>query len=172
MTFEDAYKLAHEIAGVFIDEEAAISQVKGSASIYDDDNPVCTLLGFAYSNMFSEEQQVEVKKIFTNPIREQTLKRVRSKMLAVTSVAGQSFAEQVTTNIIDSIVAIGEHSVAPRVSRKRLTALFKDYPCLWFCVIASTIYNNKCVLAASENAKKRPSPGTAQSTRNAAASLL
>ena len=113
MTFEDAYKLAHEIVGVFIDEEAAISQVKGSASIYDDDNPVCTLLGFAYSNMFSEEQQEEVKKIFTNPIREQTLKRVRSKMLAVTSVAGQSFAEQVTTNIIDSIAAIGEHSVAP-----------------------------------------------------------
>lgn len=170
MTFEEAYKFAHEVAGVFVDEEEVEAKASGT-SIYDSDNHVNTLLNYPYSNMFTETSDEEVRKIFSNPIREQTLKRVRSKLLAVASLTGYKFVDQVTANLIDEISAIGKHYTAPRVSKKRLTALFSDIPCLWFCIIASTIYSNRLVVASSERLKK-VSPGTGQSTRTAASGLL
>lgn len=171
MTFEESYKFAHEVAGVFVDEEEVEAKSQGT-SIYDADNHVNTLLNYPYSNMFTKTSEVEVRKIFTNPIREQTLKRVRSKLLAVASLTGYKFVEQLTTNLIDEISAIGKHYTAPRVSRKRLTELFEDIPCLWFCIVASTIYNNRLVVASNERIKKKASPGTERSTRTASASLL
>ena len=171
MTFEEAYKFAHEVAGVFVDEEEVEAKASGT-SIYDSDNHVNTLLNYPYSNMFTETSDEEVRKIFSNSIREQTLKRVRSKLLAVASLTGYKFVEQVTTNLVDEISAIGKHYTAPRVSKKRLTALFSDIPCLWFCIVASTIYSNRLVVASSERLKKKASPGTGQSTRTAASGLL
>lgn len=170
MTFEESYKFAHEVAGVFVDEEDVEAKARGT-SIYDSDNHVNTLLNYPYSNAFTPEADAEIRKIFSNPIREQTLKRVRSKLLAVVSLTGYSFVNQITNNLIDGISAIGKHYTAPRVSKKRLTTLFDDVPCLWFCIIASTIYNNRRAVASGERLK-RSSPGTAKSTHTASANLL
>lgn len=166
MSFEESYKFATDMANMFITEEEIISKnVDKTTTIYSNDHPLYSLMSFVYPNLFIESNRDEYDKIINNQIRAQQLVRIRICCLSIIALTGAEFVNKITQNIIDGI-CLNSGESKPRTLRRELEVYFRQRPNTWFCVLASSSFNNKLVKNSKYvNPSQTISPGTARSIR-------
>lgn len=158
MKFEENYKLASDIADMFVNEEESLAQISakaGTNTIFSDDHPLYAFLSFPYPNLFTKSGREKYIDISRNEIRGQHMIRIRNKCMTIISLTGIEFVNELTKNIIDGIVKTSRDK-KPRALRRELEAFFFDHPELWFCVIGSSIFNNKFISYAVKHRSTKP----------------
>ena len=169
MTFEEAFHYAIDTASVFIDEEiVSAANMPENSNIFALEHPLYGLMAFIYPNLFLMEKRNEYDRIIDNPIRAQMIVRLRIKCLTVFSLIGKEFVDKITENEIDGIVK-NAGLKDPRSLRRDLEEFFRLRPITWFCILASSVYNNRLVARSKVVKKKSTSApkmlGTAESIR-------
>jgi len=156
MSYEEAFKYMHAVIEAMLEEEDTLSKTTSGDSIYVDSNPAYTVFSFMYPNLYNKEQQDKLDSTFGNVIREQLMKRVRSKQMQVVALTGNEFVERITKNLIDVISRNDPNTSS--ASRKRLTTYFKSRSMTWFCAMASCVYTGKMIAYAAKTKQSSLQP--------------
>lgn len=148
MSYEEAFKYMCAVIESMLEEEDALSRTTGIDSIYTDSNPAYTVFSFMYPNLYNQEQRTKLDSVLSNSIREQLMKRIRSKQMQVVALVGNEFVDQITKNLIDVISKNDPDK--PSASKKRLTAYFNSRSMVWFCAMTSCMYTSRMIAHASK----------------------
>lgn len=154
MSYEDSFKFMNEIIRAMLDDEDKLARTTGTSSVNESSHPACSLFTFMYANLYNPAQQDKYDQIIGNPIREQLMKRIRTAQMRVVAMVGKKFVDQITENLIDVISSNDPDK--PSASRKRLTVYFRNRSSVWFCAMASVIYQSDAIDYAYSHRDVKP----------------